>query len=38
VERLLAVSQMSESWRGWAADYLRKAHARPAEPSEPGFC
>src|SRR5262249_29837771 len=31
VERLLAVPQMSESWRRWAADLLQKAKGRPTD-------
>ena len=38
VERLLAVPQMSASWRRWAADYLQKAKGRPTEGVEPGCC
>jgi len=38
VERLLAVPQMSESWRRWAADFLQKAKGRPADRAEPGCC
>jgi MOSC domain-containing protein YiiM len=37
-ERLLAVPQMSESWRRWAADWLQKAEGRPANGAEPGCC
>ena len=38
IERLLAVPQMSESWKRWATDFLekRKRHAAPAV--EPGCC
>jgi MOSC domain-containing protein YiiM len=38
VERLLAVPRMSESWRRWAADWLRKARGSPAESAGPGCC
>src|SRR6059058_3203126 len=38
VERLLAVPQMSESWRRWAADLLQKARGRPTDGAEPGCC
>jgi MOSC domain-containing protein YiiM len=38
VERLLAVPQMSESWRRWAGDFLQKAKGRPADVGEPGCC
>lgn len=38
VERLLAVPQMSESWRRWADDWLQKAKGRPADAAEPGCC
>jgi len=38
VERLLAVPQMSESWRRWAADFLQKAKGRPADGAGPGCC
>ena len=38
VERLLAVPQMSESWKRWAADFLQKAKGRPADRAEPGCC
>ncbi len=36
VERLLAVPQMSESWRRWAADYLQKTKDRPKDAMKPG--
>ena len=36
VERLLAVPQMSESWRRWADDFLQKAQGRPAKAADPG--
>ena len=38
VERLLAVPQMSESWRRWADDWLQKAKGRSADAAEPGCC
>jgi MOSC domain-containing protein YiiM len=38
VERLLAVPQMSESWRTWAEDWLRKAKGGPTDSGEPGCC
>jgi MOSC domain-containing protein YiiM len=38
VQRLLAVSQMSESWRRWAADLLQQARGRPTAAAEPGCC
>ncbi|HYM10949.1 MAG TPA: MOSC domain-containing protein [Bryobacterales bacterium] len=38
VERLLAVPQMSESWRRWAEDFLQKRKGRPADEGEPGCC
>jgi MOSC domain-containing protein YiiM len=38
VERLLAVSRMSESWRRWAKDYLQQAKGRPADAAGPGCC
>ena len=38
VERLLAVPQMSESWRRWSADWLRQAKGRPTDGAEPGCC
>src|SRR5213594_2420112 len=31
VERLLSVPQMSQSWRRWADDWLRKAKGRPTD-------
>jgi MOSC domain-containing protein YiiM len=36
VERLLAVPQMSESWRRWAAELLQKTEERPTDAVEPG--
>jgi MOSC domain-containing protein YiiM len=38
VERLLAVPQVSESWRRWATDFLRRTKGRPADAGEPGCC
>jgi MOSC domain-containing protein YiiM len=38
VERLLAVPQMSKSWKRWAADFLQKAKDRPTDGAEPGCC
>jgi MOSC domain-containing protein YiiM len=38
VERLLAVPQMSESWKRWAVDWLQRAKGRPADGAEPGCC
>ena len=38
VERLLAVPQMSESWRRWAADFLQKTKDRPTDAVKPGCC
>jgi MOSC domain-containing protein YiiM len=38
VERLLAVPQMSESWRRWARDLLHKAKGEPGRVGEPGCC
>jgi len=37
-ERLLAVPQMSESWKRWAKDFLGKAKRVPADRTEPGCC
>lgn len=34
VERLLAVPHLSESWRGWARDFLRKSRANREETQE----
>jgi hypothetical protein len=36
VERLLAVPQMSTSWKRWAADFLQKTRSRPNDGAEPG--
>jgi len=38
VERLLAVRQMSESWRRWANELLRKSKGRSRDSLEPGCC
>ena len=38
VERLLAVPQMSESWRGWAESHLPKSGGDAGEAAEPGCC
>ena len=38
VERLLAVPQISQSWRRWAAEMLRNAKGRPIDGAEPGCC
>ena len=38
VERLLSVSQMSESWKRWADDWLRKSKAGDIDSGEPGCC
>ncbi len=38
VERLLAVPQVSESWRRWANDFLQRTKGRPADAGEPGCC
>jgi MOSC domain-containing protein YiiM len=35
--RLIAVPEMSEAWRRWAKDVLRKAEDRPAD-AKPGCC
>ncbi len=37
-KRLLSVPRMSESWRQWAEDLLRKAQDSSAETDEPGCC
>ncbi len=37
-ERLLAVPQVSESWRTWAENWLRKTKGRPAGTPDPGCC
>jgi MOSC domain-containing protein YiiM len=38
VDRLIAVPQMSESWRRWANDWLRKTKNTPAGAVQPGCC
>jgi MOSC domain-containing protein YiiM len=38
VERLLAVPQMSESWRRWAADLFQDTKGHPTNGAEPGCC
>ena len=38
VERLLAVPQMSGSWRRWAKDFLQRTKGRPLDAGEPGCC
>jgi MOSC domain-containing protein YiiM len=38
VDRLLAVPQMSASWRRWASDWLQKSRDHPAEAADPGCC
>ena len=38
VDRLLAVPQMSDSWRRWANDWLQQTRDRPTEGAEPGCC
>ena len=38
VERLLAVPQMSEAWRRWAAHTLQKTKGHPTDGAEPGCC
>ena len=38
VPRLLRVPQMSESWKRWAADWLRKRRSQPTDAAEPGCC
>ncbi len=37
-ERLLAVPQMSDAWKRWAADFLQKVRGRPAGAATPGCC
>src|SRR5881227_2336804 len=37
-ERLLAVPQVSESWRRWATDFLQRTKGRPPDAGEPGCC
>ena len=38
VKRLLAVPQISESWRRWAKDFLQKTKGRSLDVDEPGCC
>jgi MOSC domain-containing protein YiiM len=38
VERLLAVPQMSASWKRWATDFLQRAKSHPTDGAEPGCC
>jgi len=38
VERMLAVPQMSASWRRWAADFLQTTVDRPTDAAKPGCC
>jgi MOSC domain-containing protein YiiM len=38
VERLLAVPQMSESWRSWANDFVEQAKGRQKGGADPGCC
>ena len=38
IERLLAVPQMSDAWKRWAAGWLQDAKGRPAEANTPGCC
>jgi MOSC domain-containing protein YiiM len=38
VERLLAVPQMSASWKRWAADLLQTTAERPTDAAKPGCC
>lgn len=38
VERLLAVPQMSESWKGWAEEFLQRTKGRSPAAGEPGCC
>jgi hypothetical protein len=35
---LLAVGQMSESWRRWAADLFQTVKGRPTDGAQPGCC
>jgi hypothetical protein len=37
-ERLLAVPGLSESWKAWAKDVLRKAERGGAQAFDPGCC
>jgi MOSC domain-containing protein YiiM len=38
IERLLAVPRMSESWRGWAEDWVRQLREPPTDAAGPGCC
>jgi MOSC domain-containing protein YiiM len=38
IQRLVAVPQMSESWKRWAVDWLQKSKSQPTEAAEPGCC
>jgi MOSC domain-containing protein YiiM len=38
VPRLLTVPRMSESWKRWAVDWLKKSKGQPTEAAEPGCC
>jgi MOSC domain-containing protein YiiM len=37
-DRLLAVPQISESWRSWASNFLQRTKGRSLDTSEPGCC
>ncbi|MGF1580252.1 MAG: MOSC domain-containing protein [Gemmataceae bacterium] len=38
VERMLEVPQLSESWRGWATDVMKKQTERSEDEKTPGCC
>ncbi len=38
VERLLAVPQVSESWKRWASDFLQRSKGRSLDAGGPGCC
>jgi MOSC domain-containing protein YiiM len=38
VPRLLTVPRMSESWKRWAAGWVRKRKSQPTEAADPGCC
>jgi MOSC domain-containing protein YiiM len=38
IGRLLAVPQMSDGWRSWARELLRKVKGQPSQVGEPGCC
>jgi MOSC domain-containing protein YiiM len=38
IGRLLAVPQMSESWRRWAQNWIDKSNSRQSSESDPGCC